>query len=133
MCSKGQQLFTTSGVLHKAMKWSLLQDLTYAIPQMESEQKDAFTSSKINLVERLHFKALHLRRGKWLVDIKHFRHNTAKHSKQPKLVFLKKQGVHMLKGNTKNKKRKKHKHIINTSPWLQHWHNERMSGMALNS
>ena len=41
----------------------------------------------------------------------------------------------MLKGNTKNKKRKKTTHIAasNINSWLQHRHNERMSGMALNS
>ena len=63
----------------------------------------------------------------------------AQHSKVQQAAqsgcFLKKRGVHMLKGNTKNKKRKKHNtkqhQLIN--PWLQHWHNERMSEMALNS
>ena len=87
------------------MKWSLLQDLTYVIPQMEPEQKEAFTSSKINLVERTHFKVVPLRQGKWLINTKHFRHNTAKCNKQPKLVFLKKQGVHMLKGKTRKEKK----------------------------
>ena len=33
------------------------------MPQMEPEQKDAFTSSKINLVERPHFRALHLHKA----------------------------------------------------------------------
>ena len=133
MCSKRQQLFTTSGVLHKAMKWVLLQDLTYVISQMEPEQKDAFTSSTVNLVESPHLKVVHLRQDKWLINIKHFKNSTVKCNKQSKLMFLKKQGVHMLKGNTKNKKRKKHKHIINTNPWLQHRHDERMSEMMFNS
>ena len=85
MCSKRQQFITTFGVLHKAMKWSLLQDLAYAIPQMEPEQKDAFTSSKINLGERPHFKVVLLYQDKWLINTKHFRHNTTKCNKQPKV------------------------------------------------
>ena len=54
--ARGNILLQLLDVLHKAMKWSLLQDLTYVIPQMEPEQKEAFTSSKINLVECPHFK-----------------------------------------------------------------------------
>ena len=83
--ARGNILLQLLDVLHKAMKWSLLQDLTYAIPQMEPEQKDAFTSSNINLVESPHFRALHLHKGKWLINAKHFKHSTAKCNKQPKV------------------------------------------------
>ena len=122
----------------RQMKWSLLQDLTCAKPQMEPEQKDAFTSSNINLVESPHFRALHLHKGKWLINAKHFKHSTAKCNKQPKVgVFEEARRSHVKRKHKKIRKRKnttqRQQTSTNINSWLQHWRNERMSGMALNS
>ena len=83
---------------------------------MEPEQKDAFTSFTINLVECPNFKVVHLPQVKWLINTKHFKHNTTKHNKQSKLMFLMKQGIHMLKGNTKKYEKKKKLNNINHQP-----------------
>ena len=121
--ARGNSLLQLLDVLHKAMKWSLLQNLAYVIPQMEPKQKEAFTSSKINLVECPHFKVVLLRQGKWLINAKHFRHSTTKCNKQPKLVFFEEARHSHVK--RKHKKIRKRKNInTNINSWLQHWHNE---------
>ena len=116
----------------RQMKWVLLQDLTYVIPQMEPEQKDAFTSSKINLVECPHFKVVLLHQGKWLVNTKHFKHITVKRNKQPKVGVVEEARRSHVERKHK-KQEKKTNNTSNISSWLQHRHNEKMSGMALNS
>ena len=136
--ARGNILLQLLDVLHKAIKWVLLQDLACVMPQVELKQKDAFTSSKINLVESPHFKVVHLHQDKWLISTKHFEHITVKHNKQPKVgVFEEARRSHVKRKHKKIRKRKnttqRQQTSTNINSWLQHWRNERMSGMALNS
>ena len=75
---------------------------------MEPEQKEAFTSSTVNLGKRPHFKVVPLRQGKWLIDTEHFKHSTVKCNKQPKVgVFEEARRSHVKRKHKKIRKEKK--------------------------